>query len=1018
MEEFNTDSLIALYTQLRDASGKFANEVTDQLKEIIKVPQSIICFFDVITQSTNHIFRIYATLNVRDYLVVHKSDISQESLQNVRKLIIECLVNEKNSTARLQLIAVISILINYFPDDWPELNQFIYTEDYSPFLSSILQIFNIIFKKISDDELESQMEYYMQLVLAGFQSDDFHCNYNAVYFFFSILIKVDDTSQFEVFQDPLFDLLEATIKKQDAKILAKFLELIKVGIYNNIIFLPMEKVFTLILPILNSEIEIDIKNPLNNLIGLYLQFDTKQITTETLEQIFNLEINLAIELYDLSIDDPTLSWINDCISVFEGIYMRISEETVVQMSVTQFKELVDQKEPKFILSAISALISAISVIPENFDSQIDTIFSQLLNLLDNKDKYIQKFASEALSNIAPDFTDFITNNITEIVNAILFFIKEGVENGTSLLSAIINSTSITDEIFPSLLPTVLEWIKSPDPVMKQDATMILYSLIDNSQYQIPKFFEEITADVISLLKDSLENHYLLYIIIKKLCDRIPDLMTGYLSEFIPIITEGINSTDPYVKGQAIQTIEHLTKALPNNTEYQEFMMKIYNELLEIANAQLEDTEDDQIRSISGAAVFQASNLVCYLKKSELLPSILPAVVHIARLPSMNCIYFAAKSFRYLTYLIMYSPIKNDSVTDPTDEMIDILIEKLNESSRYEFDILNEIIKTIAESIRTCGIGILKCKELELFKILSSVLTHTMNPYTGALICPDDILDSISDLFFNLANSTNENITKDILEALFPILTEFLDHKSYEYQVFSINTFSRVIPLMADDMKQELIQIMPQRIEEAVPKVASAAAHFIYNISKEERVDQLKENIVPVLTALMEKLEGVTNLTTDNIFMRENLLLAVSSIGTNVLVKDFPIEETMPVILKSLPVVKQFRYNKEVYKFLNSKKDQIIQELKPEYIRVYSWFFARPKSQLKIYSNVFDPLFLKETGNILDEFLNEYSEEEQKEMIENFLDSDEYKLKCFAESFESVKEFANSIIDIRNEMKSY
>lgn len=1014
METVNPDYLISLYTQLRDPTGQSVNEASTQLNSFLQVPQSIVCLFEVENNIQDPIIRSFAALNIRDYLIIHKKNISEEVIQNVRKSIIQSLVKEENATTRLQIINVVSILIDSFPGDWPDLNQFLYSDNFLPFLPSILQILTIIFPKLTDEVLSARMQYFMNVILAGFQSDDLSCNCCAVSFFYSIMIRVNDVSRFTELQGPLFQLFQTILNSNDVQMLTQFLEPISIGINNNIIFLPTDKILQFIIPILSSDAEIDIKSHINDLLGLHLQFETDQISTEVLQQIFDLETNLAIQLYELSTDDPTLSCLHECTSVFKGIYMRIPEETVEQMSIARFNQLVEQKQPQFLLSAISVITSAITLIPENFDNIISDIFPKLLSFLGNPDQYVQKFASDSLSNIADDFSEFITVNLSTIVETVIYFIQQtGGAQGTHLLSSIMSITELSDDIFPSLLPQIIEWMRSSEGLIKQNASMILSSMIENSQTQVPYFVEQIAQTVISLLKESLEFQYSAFIVVYSLCHKVPDSMSPYVSELYPIIMAGIHSQDVSVKGEAVRIISVLPRIFQNNQNFQNEFMTIFKEALTIANAPIDGPVDDQILTISGEAVKRAASLVKKSNNSQLLPPILSAIVHVAHLPSMNCLSCAAKGFKKVIKLMSTSPGNIDEITNPTEEMIQLLIEKLTDSSRYEFSILRDIIDALAVTL-SCGVEILKHKELELITILSSVLTQTMNPYTGAILCPEDVLDPISMLFIGISFSTEAN-TKEILDTELPMLSNLLNHKNYQYQVFSIKTFAELISrnstmmLIPAEMKTQLIQNMLKRIDEAIPNVASAAAKFIYQICiNEESLPLLEECVVPAVTSLMARLQSITNLTKENIIMRENIILAIATIGSYILKEQFPVAEAMPTILKALPIVKQFKpcYN-EVYKFLNSMSYLVSPELHLEYIRIYAWVFARSHPLINdpnFRNSIF--MLLCNMSIVLERFLNAYPPEQQKEIIERSLDQDSYKMSCFAAVLDLIRKTFN------------
>ncbi|OHT17173.1 hypothetical protein TRFO_41259 [Tritrichomonas foetus] len=1022
MDQISRDSLISLYTRLRDPTGQYVNEVTAKLDEFSSVPQSIQCFFEVISGVDDPVIKSYAVLGVRDYLIKHKDALLTGPPQNIaqiRSFIVSTLADEQNPTTRLQIINVISVLIRYFPGEWNELNCFLFTENFLDHLSSILQIMIHLFPTFSNDEIQKHIQYFVALIMAGFQSPDFDNNCTALSFFFLILIKINDTTPFLVFQTPLFELFQKIVSTGNIHMVTQFLEPISIGMNNNIIFFPLDKILPLILPILSSEqSQIEFKYPLNSLLGLYLQIAIDSINLDTLKSIFDLETQLVIQFYDLSTDDFVLSWIFDCLSVFEGIYMRIPEETVVQMSMERFQQLIQQNSPQFKLCAIAVLYTAMSLVPSNFSNLIMSLYPQLLNFLEDDDVFVQDFSSEALAEIACYFPDFITSNLSVIVQKVLHFIQvTGDSRGTHLLSEILKYITVSDELLPTLLPIILEWMRSPEPTMSQDAASIVCSMIAASQTQIPYFVEQITTTIFETLKENVQAHFPVYSVIEALCRYIPDQMELIKDQLVPIIMAGIRINDNSVRAEALQTIEVLPTVIANDPNFNECLMSIFTEVLAIARSPYDPNGpiDEQQLTICGIAIFQASVLCYYSEEiATQLPHVLSTVVYVAQMPSTNALSHASNSLRCLSQYISRFGADIDAVTIPTENMISLLIEKLAHSSHYEFSVLCIIISAIGSIIKTCGVEILKQKEIELIHILSDVLTQTMNPYTGALICPDYVLAPISELFIGIAFSTEGN-TKEILDELLPILTTFLDHKSYQYQAFSIQTFAELISrnstmsLMPDEMKAHLIQMMLKRITDAIPHVASAAANFIFQICKnEESVPLLMPCVYEALTALMTRLQSVTQLTTENILMRENILLAIASIGSYVLEDKFPVAETFPIILSALPIMKQFGNAtcNEVYKFLNSMSYVVSEEQKLEYIRIYAWVIARSESQMaQMNIKVF---ILVNMGSVLKKFLDTFPPDQQQAIIAKVLNNDQYKMKCFALGYDRLRGMAHQI----------
>lgn len=1001
MQSLSPLDLVSFYTQLRDPTGQGAKEITEILRNFLQNPMSISTLFEVHSSAEDPVIRTIATINIRDYLLIHKATISQQNIQAIRDQIIHCLEKETDSTTILQIIKVISILVNTYKSRWPKLDSFVFNPNYINHLSTILQIMVFLFPIFTNEEIQEKSEYFSALLLTGFQIDNFKINCNTLSFLFSILLRSDDFGQFVAFQEPLLNFFQKVLMSRNIQNLTEFLEPVLNSLWNNIIFLPLEHILDIVVPVLISDAEISFKAPLNSLLSLYLYVSNDQISIENLQQLFTLETNLVVQFYDLCYDDPTLTWLVDCDSMFEDIYMRIPEEAVVEMSTKCSQEIIQNRnDPATRIAAISIIYSAIKLIPENFAPIIQDIFGQIHTFLSDQNEYVQKCASDALAEISHYYCPFITANLPFLVTTVLQFMQATHgQQGIFLLYCIIKNAIECDAIFPSLYPIIMEWITTtPDPAITSYSTMILKSMISMKPKQMNSCAKEIAAASFTLLNNSLQNNFLLFNVLRALSFYYTDVMIECIDEFTPIVLAGIDHPDIGVREKAIKTIYPLVVVCNSKPDFQQILTTFLMKTLEISNL-VYDPYDEQSLSLPGTAVKQACRLITLASDYSLLPQILSSVVHVAKLPSMNCLHLASRGFSIISELISRVPGNIEDVTNSTDQMIELLIDNLSNSSKFDFSLIDDMIMAI-ERITSYCVGILKHKELELIKILTSILIQTMNPYTDAILCQQDLLQPISNLFIELASTTEDN-NKEILDAMLPILTSFFEHKCYQYQCFSIQTFAGLISsnstllLMTEEMRNQVIQIILNRIAEAIPQVASSAAQFICRICKNEKSISMLEPIVDqVLPILLNRLQSITNLTSENIVLRETLIAAVATIVLSI-VEDkstFPVNETMPIILKCLPIIKLIDFNIDVYCFINEMSDFICPELQIEYIRIYSWVLARPYEHfelMKIPRYLFDGIV-----KIVTRFLGQMETQEQEQLLGNLLNHDQYKLGAF------------------------
>jgi hypothetical protein len=392
---------------------------------------------------------------------------------------------------------------------------------------------------------------------------------------------------------------------------------------------------------------------------------------------------------------------------------------------------------------------------------------------------------------------------------------------------------------------------------------------------------------------------------------------------------------------------------------------------------------------------------------ELLGVALSDVVAVASSAAFVCRGCAARALFCLVDLVAGPPVPDgDEVSGLVDEVVGVLVESVSIAESDDVASMDWVLICLAELVKKCGVEVLGDRHMELLGRLSDMLGVLIDHPIGESISKESLLKPISRILIRLAYSTTPAIAEAVIQRLVPVLAELLHHRILSIRCFAIKIFAEIfskksiLNTIPREFRGEVFELILHSVADGPAPIAAVAANFVATLSLHEDGRPLvEERAADTLQVLMTRLGAIDRLTSANIGLRESLVHAATAIGQQVMTDTFPLADVLPAVLDCLPIQKRPKFAGLIYEFINAVFADVPQDLHAQYIRIYSWVFARPYSQmgqLKIKS-----LVLFASTMTLEKALAGFQSPD--DVLKEALENDEYRIACFHEVFPKYRE---------------
>jgi len=839
--EYEVEMFLNLFHQLRNPLGYNIQETSERLEQLYNESGSIYPLFVISEESDDVIMKQYALYGVCGCLrsLQHPD---RDCINFCRMKSIDLLSNEIEPNVRHAIIGIISTLLSNWKE-WPELFEFIFQRTTD--LESVLQILSHLVLSMEITKVVQRLEVFQSLILAGLESNSFNEVANAIDLLFTLAPPFTDRTPFEEYEQPLFDVFSEVAASGDSAKLTQILTPIIRGLEKGVNFLPFIEVFNLIVSLLLShQLDVEYSLRLHWFLASFLAFHKMAVFEATdIQTLFDLEISLGLEFFQLDDIDPTMNWLYDLDQTLQELFYRIplgSFGSFIENGIEKLQE--NEKEEA---KAVELLLyeNALLFAPDSFESKRMDLFFLVLECFHSNESVLRRMATRMLDTHAKTFIDEINENKSMIFAAIIVLLSnEDPAPGAKLFFSVVSQINESDEVFCDLMPIIAEMIQSQDPGIQCNGVYSLAKLIECSNNPQIDIIDTLYDEFISQLSMSREiksPYSLFFDCISSICFRFPVKMVQKFDEFFPFVLNGLTSKDTHAKHDAINCIINLANSMmPKICNY---FPQIFEVLLSLCDAhwnvdltmkmQTGDSYSTEILFREYEAACAAIEAIGYVAKLsqdiDVIRMVARVMVSFIGSP-LNCgIIASLKTFTLLSEAVSKMDNIEEEIVNCIHRMIQQCFKICERSS--ESEVLIEIFHSIDSVIRFCGIHTVNGYETIIIDTFLRFIKEKQNLHTGEFAYDPMFHNSC---LYELALSASISLKGSdfFMEETGPLLLSLLNSSSSELLEFAIDLISKILQIVPGILPTEylnsfLTNVMSLLINQN-PHIASTSSKVI------------------------------------------------------------------------------------------------------------------------------------------------------------------------------------------------
>lgn len=597
--DVTSEELLGLFSLLRSSNTVENQSADDQLKELIKNPNTIFALFALLDETKDETLRHHAYIMLGNCFRYLKSDMNESFYIQFREQILQLLQNEPNTQCIETLITVVQILID--PDiPWPEIIQFVFSIDYNESPKSLflaLSIFNGLIDTLSSDIILENQEGLMNLVFSGLNSDIQNLKYInlAITFLYNLYVAFQNKTPNQipdgsVFQERLLEIFNYSVESSDINYFIHISEPILIGYEKNIFIFPAIEAMPKILQTLQTE-QLDAIFRLTVHYFFITTFSipiySSVLDEESLKLLFDIESYITGLIVSSSEEIDANNWFDDIFNGLSIIYIKMEPQEAVSFTMTQGQNLlseINMSDPGSISTICFALLIFLTCIyhfQENIsDEQLDVIYQAFLDAMNSHVSILMSLSGNILLDLFKNFEKIINYKyISPTLSSILIYLDE-VTKDDLLLYSFVKILDNCDPIFCNLIETCLQLINSGPTFAQYSAYFVIGECIDRSDCAAYEFFDQLYSHFLEIIKTPQEfvqmPHFLVLIDLTSLINLVPSKIESIVDEFlVPVLTAFHNSKDQLL----IQNVLTVLNCISNHKNLLKVLDSQYYELM-------------------------------------------------------------------------------------------------------------------------------------------------------------------------------------------------------------------------------------------------------------------------------------------------------------------------------------------------------------------------------------------------------------------------------------------------------
>ena len=949
------DNFHQLFQQLRCPFGININEVSVILESLYSNPESIhplICFL----QSANDpIYKQHALIGITQCLNRNKSKISPEIANYIKNVSLVILQHEEVQTVKRALVILLIHLIEDYQINVIDVHQAIINLTI-PLDAAFLILSHLIYK-IERKEVLNDLNFFYGLLNSGFSSDNFDTVANALTLLLSLIGNLRSLSNFTQYQDVVLNLLLKIAHLGDSQKFSALAKSLIRAYENGFSLVPFFPLLTNFLPIIrDDEVDIEYRLQLHTFLASAFIFNRDFVLPEDyVVQLFDTEIYLSFQIFQLDYADPTMNWLFDIDLMLHELYYRLLDKALLLIEA-RITQLLNINTDTSIAVSLVLLDNALDCAEEQCIHIREKSFLFLLECLTKMRSECQRISIPILINHAQFYSEEIDKNIFQVIEAAHAYMKQiDANNGARLLLSIIEQATPTDLVFEPLLKFFHDMLSCQDSQVQYYGIQMLAILIERSSSISPELYNYLLTESIDKL--SFESPYSsIFTILSSLCAYDSARFAPALSIIIPKILSEINLDDPYPVSDTVSFINTAITRLPT------VMSKYSKDIFQLLKAIADKMWPPETYSGSGSALESLASLLLSETSQDGAEIVISTMI---KFSENNLCVPAFKTLEIMANLIP---------PQYCETMINICLNKIESTDD------TATIVSALEALRS--LPSLLGNEERFIKAMFKLVNTVINPITKALqrdeqieltvaeILPEVVFDS--DLYID---ETFQLLIKKMHEG--GSSTNFALHAFYEI-------FYSVPEAVSEPIQNDILKFLIDLIPNGHPKLVESGSLLIC-VSCDLHV--FTQNALQIVKLIIDRISKEQSSS-----MTDSLVAAIITLITQVPEINFPFDSILPIILKVLPPVHNTEFLDEIYPFFASLVKNADTQTIHEILRVFINLLARP------YQNIVALRMTDKSKLAIISTLKNLLPENKDEFIATCLNYDQNRINDFITSY--------------------
>lgn len=923
--ELDADSVINLILQIRDPQT--VNEATNHILQFLRIPQSINILFQIISNPENiEYVDQFTILSISQYCEINREFINQDLLNFIRSNLLQILIGIKKESYLPILLRTISVVINLFPSNWPEIQEYAFSAFDPSTIIIRVELLSMLITYLPEETVLNQLGVFIQLLQAVYQSDNMNLQCTSVFLAVKIVEKTQNIQLVSQLRPYISNLLKNVILNSDydSNLLNQILNPIDEVKSLDFDLIDVNFVIDLTINSISAkEMPLYFKIQINNLTSLCLRHLECAIPYDKLRHILINEFSLSIQLYANEKEDQTNSWIYEVGNVIDCIFYRMTSQQVIQNVKSNFYAYYQNPIEGIRFFQLILLHELIMTELPNIENLLIELFPHVLCLLEDPSPRVRNFSAVVLGHISPFIKSHIIDelvDILEIVNRFILINKS--ESGTFLLKSVINCSNNTDEFIEYEYKFVKEILTSSNLFLCQDSMDILTVLFEKSKLRFVTIDEDAYILSAKLIKEDPSRYSPLLIFLSNILSKDKRLQNS-IPEFISLLISGLNSQDYEIINNSLYAIQFYFNNYPKDEQGSELSIQLSKELFPSLKMIFELPNDDNFTySLKGSSIL---SIVSFLNATKVDNNLL------------NFFFQCVNNFLSIDNDIMgYSLVKSNlllfALASNNDELSDLIVNneciqnivkalilKIITIFKGRVSIEKFLIGFISEAITKFGFQKIQINPNEIAQYILDRLKYYTNFNTSDKKTIKAISQAIATIIiYNPDREPNSQIIKVFMPYLENLLNDQLNPS---HQVIAVNSFTFILSnasslsLFDQSFFDQLIQKMISFISDINYKLVKSACKFLISVLK-----IAKDRIIPVtqliLSSLFERFKSIQDRQYQSVSLSEILMITISHFQ-KIFVDSIPADQFLRELLSVLPLTNKVKYADFIYSITNS-----------------------------------------------------------------------------------------------------